>query len=67
MLILPFPATTYDDVYTTMVNFQDILKQKQRLYGPLLCDEGVYYNAKSFNSLIPENFITCFSVLEGST
>ena len=26
--ILPYPATTYDAVLTTMINFQDALKQK---------------------------------------
>ena len=38
---LPYPATQYDTTYTRMKNFQDILKQRELLYGPLWCDQGV--------------------------
>ncbi len=37
--ILPYPATTYDAILTTMINFQDALKQKGA-YGGLWADEG---------------------------
>ena len=39
--ILPYPATDYDAIHTTMINFQDVLKQKEMPYGALWCDEGV--------------------------
>ena len=39
--ILPYPATTYDAILTTMINFQDALKQKGDNYGGLWADEGV--------------------------
>ena len=29
-------------VKTTMINFQDVLKQKEMPYGALWCDEGIY-------------------------
>ena len=63
--ILPFPATTYDAVYTTMVNFQDILKQKQQPYGPLWCDEGVYHIAKELQFLNTRTFHNIFLGLGG--
>ena len=40
--ILPYPATTFDAIFTTMINFQDVLKQKGDAYGGLWADEGVY-------------------------
>ena len=27
--ILPYPASDYDSIYTTMTNFQDVLRQKK--------------------------------------
>ena len=52
--ILPYPATEFDTIFTTMVNFQDVLRQRERESGPLWSDEGVYHIA---NQLIhPERF-----------
>ena len=39
--ILPYLATEYDVIFTTMINFQDVLKQKERENGSLWSDEGV--------------------------
>ena len=39
--IPPYPATTYDAILTTMINFQDALKQKGDCYDWLWADEGV--------------------------
>ena len=33
--ILPYPATTYDAILMTMINFQDALKKKGDIYGGL--------------------------------
>ena len=41
-----YPATEYDTIFTTMINYQDVLKQKERENGPLWSDEGVYHIAK---------------------
>ena len=49
--ILPYPATTYDAILTTMINFQDALKQKGDSYGGLWVDEGVYRIAKEIQLL----------------
>ena len=54
--ILPYPATTYDAVLTTMINFQDALKQKGDAYGGLWADEGVYCIAKEIQLLKPDKF-----------
>ena len=35
---IPHPATHYDTINTTMLNFQDVLKQKGAPYGALWCD-----------------------------
>ena len=44
--ILPYPVTEYDAIFTAMINFQDMLKQKELENGPLWSDEGVYHTAK---------------------
>ena len=44
--ILPYPATKYDAIFTTMINFQDVLKQKNYGNDPLCSHERVYHNAK---------------------
>ena len=44
--ILPYPATEYDAIFTTMINFQDVLKQKEHENRPLWSDEGVHHSAK---------------------
>ena len=33
--ILPYVATEYDTIHTTMCNFQDVLRQRNQSYGPL--------------------------------
>ena len=37
--ILPYLATEYDAIFTTMINFQDLLKQKEHENGTLWLDE----------------------------
>ena len=63
--ILPFKATERDSVFTTMVNFQDVLKQHGQEYGALWCDEGVYCIAKEIQLLKPEQFKNIFLGLGG--
>ena len=58
--ILPHPATEYDTIYTCMVNFKDVLKQKHLPYGSLWCDEGVYKIAKEFQLLNEKEFDNIF-------
>ena len=33
--ILLYPATEYDTIFMTMVNFQDVMQQRGMSYGPL--------------------------------
>ena len=41
--ILLYPATTYDAILTTVINFQNALKEKgDDTYGGLWVDEDVY-------------------------
>ncbi|CAB4014015.1 Hypothetical predicted protein, partial [Paramuricea clavata] len=63
--ILPYPATTYDAIFTTMINFQDALKQKGDTYGGLWADEGVYRIAKEIQLLKPDKFSNIFLGLGG--
>ena len=63
--ILPYPATMYDAILTTMINFQDALKQKGDNYGGLWADEGVYHIAKEIQLLKPEQFNNIFLGLGG--
>jgi hypothetical protein len=63
--ILPYPATTYDAVLTTMINFQDALNQKNDAYGGLWADEGVYCIAKEIQLLKPDRFGNIFLGLGG--
>lgn len=63
--ILPYPATTYDAILTTMINFQDALKQKGDTYGGLWADEGVYCIAKEIQLLKPDQFDNIFLGLGG--
>lgn len=39
--ILPYAATKMDSIYTAMVIFKDVLKQRGETCGALWCDEGV--------------------------
>ena len=63
--ILPYPATTYDAIFTTMINFQDALKMKGDTYGGLWADEGVYRIAKEIQLLKPDEFSNIFLGLGG--
>ena len=63
--ILPYPATTYDAILTSMINFQDALKQKGDDYGGLWADEGVYRIAKEIQLLKPKEFGNIFLGLGG--
>jgi len=63
--IVPHPATEYDTIFTCMLNFQDVLKQRNQEYGPLWCDEGVYRLAKELQLLNPEKFENIFLGLGG--
>ena len=54
--ILPYPATSMDSIYTSMVNFCDVLRQRGEEYGALWSDEGVYCIAKEIQFLRPEEF-----------
>ena len=49
--ILPYRATRFDTIYTCMKNFEDLLKQRELLYGSLSCNHGVHRTAKEFNYL----------------
>ena len=61
--ILPYPATSMDSIYTSMVNFLDVLKQKGERCGALWCDEGVYCLAKEIQLLNTEKFGNLFIAL----
>ena len=65
--ILPYPAATYDAILTTIINFQDALKQKGDSYRGLWADEGVYGIAKEIQLLKPEQFSNIFLGLEDFT
>ena len=56
--ILPYLATTYNAILTTMMSFQDTLQQKGNSYGGLWADEGVYHIAKQIQLLKPNDFLT---------
>ena len=64
-LLLPYPATEYDTIYTCMKNFQDVLHQTFNQCGALWCDEGVYRLAKELQLLFPETFDDIFLGLGG--
>ena len=63
--IIPHPATEYDTIFTCMLNFQDVLSQRNQEYGPLWCDEGVYRIAKELQLLNPSKFANIFLGLGG--
>ena len=58
--ILPYPATLMDSIYTSMMNFKDVLHQIGESSGALWCDEGVYCLAKDIQLLKPELFGSIF-------
>jgi hypothetical protein len=58
--ILPYVATEMDTIFTSMINFQDVLKQKNAVSGTLWSDEGVYAIAKEMQLLKPDQFGNIF-------
>ena len=58
--ILPYPAMEYDAIFTTMINYQDMLKQKERENGLLWSDEGVNHVAKEIQLLHPQKHSNIF-------
>ena len=63
--ILPYLATDYDSIYTTMINFLDVLRQKEQSSGALWFDEGVYRVAKELQLLNSHMFDNIFIGLGG--
>ena len=63
--ILPHPATEADTIYTTMINFQDVLKQKHLNSGPLWSDEGVYSIAREIQLCQPDKSSNIFLGIGG--
>ena len=63
--ILPHPATEYDSIFTSMINFQDVLLQKSIPCGPLWSDEGVYRLAKELQLNNPDKFSNIFLGIGG--
>ena len=63
--ILPHPATSYDSIFTSMLNFQNIMKQTENLCGALWCDEGVYHIAREIQLLSHNSFDNIFLGLGG--
>ena len=58
--ILLYPAMEYDTIFTSMINFQDVLKQKERENGPFWSDEGVCHIANEMQLLYPQKFSNIF-------
>ena len=56
----PYPATEDDTIFTTMINFQDVLKQKECENGPVWQDERFYHTAKEIQLLYPQKFSNIF-------
>ena len=57
--ILPYPETGYDPIFTTMINFQDVLKQKECENSPLWSDEELYHTANK--NATPQKYPQKFS------
>ena len=57
---LIFTSVGTDTIFTSMLNFQDVLKQKNAMPGALWSDEGVYAIAKEIQLLKPEQFGNIF-------
>ena len=62
--ILPYPATCYDSINTTLLNYQDVLLQRGQSCGSFWCDEGVYWIAKELQ-LLDSKFDNIFIGLGG--
>ena len=60
--VIPSPVTDHQTLYTTLKNFQDILKQLSQTHLAVTCDEGVYHIArviKMGNATKFENIVLC--------
>ena len=55
----------YDAIFTTMINYQDVLKQKERENGLLWSDEGVNHVAKEIQLLHPQKHSNIFLEIGG--
>ena len=47
-------------IFTSLLNFKDVLAQKNMSYGVIWCDEGVYEVAKELQLLKPLLFGSIF-------
>lgn len=63
--IIPYPATEFDTIYTVIINFRDVLLQKQLPYGPLWSDEGLYRIVKQLQLQHPYKFWIIFLGVRG--
>ena len=61
----PYLATTYDAILTTIINFQDALKQKGDTYDAVWADEGVYFLAVEIQLVKPNEYSNIFLGLGG--
>ena len=62
--ILPCVATEMDTIFTSMINFQDVLKQRNAVSGELWSDKVVYAIAKEIQLLKPDQFGNIFLGME---
>ena len=58
--ILAHLATSYDSIFTSIINFQNIMKQTGNISSTLWCDEGVYHIAQEIQLLSPGSFDNAF-------
>ena len=63
--IIPPPVTEYDTIFTCMMNFQDLLLQRDLECGSLWCGEGIYRIAKELQLLNPSLFSNIFLGIGG--
>ena len=53
--ILLHPATSYNLIFTSIINFQNIMKQTGNISIALWCDEGVYHIAREIQLLLSDS------------
>ena len=58
--IIPYPATEYNAIFMTMINFKDVLKQNKHENGPLWSDEGACHTAKVIQLLYSQKISHIF-------
>ncbi len=54
--VLPYPATEYSTIYTSLTLFEDVLFQLKQNNIAVTCDEGVYKIAKEIQLQHPHKF-----------